>query len=62
MGEKLDEYEYYEYFFMLYENGIKIDATEISIRTLNRMKKISSKKGLNIDTYMNRNKDVMIKQ
>lgn len=59
--DKINEYEYYEYFFMLYENGIKIDATEINIRTLNRMKKISKDKGLSLQQYMNKNKDIMIR-
>lgn len=59
--DKINEYEYYEYFFMLYENGIKIDAIEINIRTLNRMKKISKDKGLSIEQYMNGNKDIMIR-
>lgn len=61
MDNKINEYEYYEYFFMLLENNIKIDATEINIRTLNRMKKISKEKGLSIENYMNKNKDIMIR-
>lgn len=61
MDNKINEYEYYEYFFMLLENNIKIDVTEINIRTLNRMKKISKDKGLCLEDYMKKNKDVMIR-
>jgi len=59
--DKVNEYEFYEYFFLLYEHNIKIDATVVSIRTLNRMKKICKDKGLSLEDYMNKNKDVMIK-